>query len=271
MWVSRTIAVLFGFAGLCATLPVLAAEPIVEVVSRGQKIRAILLKPEKPVASVILLAGGHGNLQIAPDGAIGWGRRNQVVRTRANYQAAGFAVLVPDIAPDWKAPGQKGGVVQGYRFNPVHGGDIGALVEYMRGIAEPVFIVATSRGAVTAGVALLGADGKRKPDGMVLPSPMLVPVEPRVPSFIRAIQGNKAKAQVPMLLVGHRKDTCRWTLPETLEQFRAWRGGGDIEIVFLDGEPGSGDPCQTEAAHGFYGIDQQVVDIVAGWIKRQKR
>jgi len=244
-----------------------AQEPTVLISSRNQKIRAILLKPEKPVASVILLVGGHGQMDIAQNGAIKWGRTNQFVRTRANYMKQGFAVLVPDIAPDWK--GEKN-PVNGYRWNARHGADIGALVAYMRTIAEPVVLVGTSRAAVTAGVALLVTAEKTRPDFVVLTAPMLMPYKDQ-PSFLKAIQGNQEKAEVPMLVIGHKKDQCPFTSPAAIEEFRNWRGGENLDILLLDGPQGTGHPCEDRAAHGFAGIDDQVVEVVSSWIKRQKR
>lgn len=260
----------FGFAVLAFLLAGFGAaqaqEPTVQIASRNQKIRAILLKPEKPVASVILLVGGHGQMDIAPNGAIKWGRGNQLVRTRAAYARQGFAVLVPDIAPDWK--GEKN-PVSGYRWHPRHGADLGALVAYMRTIAEPVVIVGTSRAAVSTGVMLLVTEGKNRPDFVVLTAPMLMPAENQ-PSFQKAIQGNVQKAQISMLLIGHKKDQCAYTLPASIETFQQWRGSDKLDIVLLDGPQGTGHPCEAQAAHGFAGIDDQVVKSVSDWIKRQK-
>lgn len=251
-----------------AFLPVVAsaAEPTVQISSRNQKIRAILLKPEKPIASVILLVGGHGKMDIAANGAIKWGAGNQLVRTRADYMKQGFAVLVADLAPDWKT---EKGVVNGTRWNARHGADIGALVAYMRGIAEPVVLVGTSRAAVSTGIMLLVTEGKNRPDLVVLTAPMLMPVKNQ-PSFQKSIQGNVQKAQIQMLVIGHKKDQCEYTLPESIEEFRKWRGGDKLEILMLDGPQGTGHPCEARAAHGFAEIDGQVVKAVSEWIKRQK-
>lgn len=243
-----------------------AAEPTVEIPSRNQKVRAILLKPEKPVASVILLVGGHGQMDISANGDIKWGRSNQLVRTRGQYLKQGFAVLVPDIARDWK--GEKN-PVNGYRWHPRYGADLGALVAYLRTIAEPVIVVGTSRAAVSAGVMLLVTEGKQRPDFVVLTAAMLMP-SGNQPSFLRGIQNNREKAQVPMFLIGHKKDQCEYTLPESIEAFQKWRGGEKLDILLLDGPQGTGHPCEAQAAHGFIGIDDQVVKAVSDWIKSRK-
>lgn len=260
------VVLLAFFAATFSPLVASAAEPTVQIASRNQKIRAILLKPEKPVASVILLVGGHGKMDIAANGAIKWGAGNQLVRTRADYRKQGFAVLVPDIAPDWKTAA---GVVSGYRYHPRMGADIGALVAYMRTIAEPVVLVGTSRAAVSTGVMLLVTEGKNRPDYVVLTAPMLMPAKDQ-PSFRQAIHGNVQKAQIQMLVIGHKKDQCAYTLPESVEEFRKWRGGDKLEILMLDGPQGTGHPCEARSAHGFAEIDSQVVKAVSEWIKRQK-
>jgi hypothetical protein len=251
---------------LLSTAPALAqSEAVVEIASRGQKMRAILIKPVNPIGSVVLLAGGHGNLAISADGNIGWGKGNQLVRTRAAYARAGFATLVPDIAPDLKTPG---GVVQGYRYSRPHGQDLGAVIQYMRGIKAPVALVATSRGAVSAGAAVAHiTTGAGRPDALVLTAPMLVPTGDNQPNFQMAA-GNPARARLPLLVVGHKKDTCRWTAVATFERFKKWHGG-NVDVIVLDGPAGSGDPCEALSAHGFFGIDNTVVATVTKWVKER--
>src|SRR5215510_10872842 len=90
-----------------------AADPVVEIESRGQKVRAVLLKPANPKGAVILLAGGDGRLDITPDGEITKLRFNQLVRTRALYERSGYVTLVADIAPGLKVGSS--GVVEQYR------------------------------------------------------------------------------------------------------------------------------------------------------------
>ncbi|MGE0715743.1 MAG: alpha/beta hydrolase [Alphaproteobacteria bacterium] len=252
---------------LTATAAPASAESVVEIESRGQRIRALLEAPANPVGSVILLVGGHGKLDIEPSGAIGWGGGNQLARTRSSYAAAGFATLLPDIAPDLKTPG---GVVAGYRLGQPHGRDLGALVQYMRGVKTPVVVVATSRGAPSAGAMLRHSSGGGRPDALVMTAGMLMPAGNQ-PNFRNAIGGDAAPARLPLLLVGHKRDECAYTRPASIDEFRAWHGGA-VDVIMLDGgSPGRGDPCQAQSAHGFLGLDREVVDAVTGWIRRTLR
>jgi alpha-beta hydrolase superfamily lysophospholipase len=254
------------FLVLLATLTAIPAhaqsESVVEIPSRDQKIRAIVIKPANPIGSVILLVGGQGVMAISPEGKIGWGAGNQVIRTRASYAAAGFVTIVPDAAPDMGTPASPKG---GYRFSPQHGQDLAAVVAYARGIKAPVAIVGTSRGAVSAGILLAQASGAGRPDFMVLTAPMLMTYGDQ-PSFQKSLNNSPARAQLPFLVVGHRKDTCKYTSPPSIEAFTKWHGG-KVDVVLLDGPEGKGDPCEAQSAHGFAGIDGTVVSTVTGWIK----
>src|SRR5438445_11808522 len=81
------------------------ADPVVEIESRGQRVRAVLLKPANPRGAVILLAGGDGRLDITPAGEITKLRFNQLVPTRALYQRSGYVTPVPRTAPGITAGG----------------------------------------------------------------------------------------------------------------------------------------------------------------------
>jgi hypothetical protein len=244
------------------------SETVLEVESRGQKVRSLLLRPANPGASVILLAGGHGKLDLGVDGRIGWGAGNQLVRTRAGYAQAGFVTAVPDIAPDLKTPG---GVVNYYRINAPHAQDIGALVTHLRAHKSPVVVVGTSRGAISAANAVAKLSGAARPDAMVLTAAMLMTMDAKTPSVQRAAGDDAKRLQIPTLIVGHKKDRCRWTEPSSITAFKAWyeRGGRTPDVVILDGPEGRGDPCEAQSAHGFAGIDGQVVTTVTGWIKNK--
>ena len=77
----RRVGLLMAAVILTATPATLSkGDHVLEVDSRGQKIRALLLEPENPVGSVILLAGGHGRLDLAADGRIALGVDKRVKR-----------------------------------------------------------------------------------------------------------------------------------------------------------------------------------------------
>ena len=256
-------------AGIVCIRPALAQnEQVIEVPTRGQKMRALLLTPANPAGSIILLAGGHGNLALGKDGKLGWGAGNQLVRTRAGYAKAGFVTAVPDIAPDLK---QGDGGVPRYRWSDVFARDIGALVKHLRGLKEPVYLVGTSRAALSvakAGVTLSGAEA---PDAIVITAGMLVHFSDKQPSAERSV-GSLGRITQPTFIVYHQKDGCAYTPASSANKAKALLTGAkkvDVKIL-TGGSAGSGDPCEARSHHGFEGQDDEVVQVVTGWLKGLK-
>jgi hypothetical protein len=214
-------------AVLVLASPAFAAE---EVVTIGGG-RALLDKPAGARAGIILVAGGDGNLAIGADGQITRLRGNQMIRTRGAYRAAGLAVLTVDL-----------------------GVDLGAAVQYMRGIVKSVTLAGTSRGTLRIAQAL--AAGAR-PDAVVFTA-----------GFMQQVQGilGSPGALPRTLVVHHREDGCRVTPPGAVEPFAQW-GGGKVRIVWMTGGRDEGDPCQAGGHHGFSGLDGRVVGTVASFAK----
>lgn len=200
-------------------------------------VNAALLKPAKPRGAIILLAGGDGRLGIGADGSIAR-TGNQLVRTREAYAARGFAVLVPEGDVDLAAA-------------------VSAMATYGR-----VTVVGTSRGTQRAARGI--ARGAR-PAKLVLTSGFLSDASGDSDN-VAAILGS-AGALPPTLIVHHRHDGCRKTLPAGVEPFLAW-AGGRARVTWLDGGITEGDACEARAHHGFNGIDAQVVSAVAGFAAR---
>jgi hypothetical protein len=210
---------------LAVTLP--AAGLAEEAVSVGGAY-ALLNKPSSPRASAILIPGGHEALNVHPDGTFSHGKENQLVRTRQAYLDYGIATLTID-----------------------HGVDVAAAVGFMRAIAQPVVVVANSRGSLQIGSSLAG-----QPNGLVLTSSML--------DDIRSSIGSPASLP-PTLVIHHRLDRCRVTLPAAVEPFKAW-GGAKVKVVWLEGGTSVGKPCDARTYHGFNGIDGKVVSTAAEFI-----
>lgn len=258
-------AVAFAAAVVAIVTPASAAESVAEIATRkGISVRALLSKPGKPRGSVILLAGGHGNLAISPQGKIGWGAGNQLVRTRAAYAAAGFVTLVPDVAPDLKtADGGK----DGYRWSSQHAADIGALVRHMRSLKEPVYLVGTSRAALSVANAAANLSGTESPDAIVITSGMIAAVDRGHP-FAETKVGRLERIKQPVLLMYHAKDACPYTPASSAPHAKTlFKGAARIDVEIVNGgEVGSGDPCQAKTHHGFLGQDAEVVRRIAAWL-----
>lgn len=254
-------------AGLAVPGAMAQAEQVVDITTArpGVHVRTLLIKPEKPVGSVILLAGGHGNLKLGKDGSIGWGKGNQLVRTRAAYAKAGFITAVPDVGSDLK---QGDGVVQRYRWSKPHAQDVGALVKHMRGLAQPVYLVGTSRAALSVANAVVQLKGDERPDAIVVTAGMWAHISGDQPSAERNV-GQLERITQPTLIVYHEKDGCAYTPASSATRAKSLLKGAKVVDVKImsGGSAGSGDPCEANSHHGFLGQDAEVVKLVTDWLK----
>jgi len=221
-----------AIALLLSSTPILLAD---ETVSIGGS-NAVLLRPTAPRASVILMPGGDGYIAAGPGGTIGKLKGNQLVRTRNAYLARGLAVLVVDADVN-----------------------LARAVDYMAAIKRPVAVVATSKGTLRAAHGIAGG---AKPDTLVLTSGFLTDGSGSRQNVANVLGSPRLLPRT--LVVAHRYDSCRFTLPAGVEPFIRW-AGGKASVKWLDGGTDSGDPCQARGHHGFNGLDSEVVSAAAGF------
>lgn len=258
-----TVAVLLGLLTGAGTVWA-QGERVVDVPTRpGVTQRFLLIEPANAKAAVILFAGGHGGLQIAPDGKLGWGAGNFLVRTRQMLASHGLIVATLDAPSDRQSPPFLGGFRQGKH----HAADVKAVIAYLRQQAQvPVWLMGTSRGTQSAGflaTELPRATGG--PDGLVLTSTILTdkagrPVPGMPLNFVK----------VPVLVVHHRQDGCEHCkyadLPLLMDKLTA--APRKELLTFEGGSVRNPDPCEAFTHHGYLGIELDVVAKIAAWIVR---
>ena len=231
---------------------------------RGAKQAFILIKPDKPVASVILFAGGHGALGLKSANSMSWGAGNFLVRTRAKFAAHNLMVAVVDAPSDHRQ-----GMNAIFRMSGQHAADIEAVATYLKKLADvPVWRVGTSMGTFSAA---RGAIAGRNIDGLVLTS-TITRSKPDWKIAHSHAQGvgsmDLPKVTVPTLIVSHRKDHCDITPASDAPKLGARLANArKKEIVLLDGgDPPLSEPCQAKSQHGFLGIEGEAVDSIARFI-----
>jgi len=257
-WIFRLIASLMLLASASHAF---AAEKVVDLpTARGTTQRVLIDVPANPVGSVVLLTGGTGDMSIDASGKINRLGGNQLVRSRALYVAAGYAVAVPDLAADLKG-------TDNYRGNASHGRDLALLIAHMRAIKGPVALIGNSRGALSvANVMLKQSDAL--PDAVVITSGVLLGANGSAEA-----QGDPARIKVPVLLMGHSADTCRVSPPSGIATYAArLTGSRKVDTLMLSGGTAAqADVCEGMSPHGFFGLDQQVVDAITTWLKANMR
>lgn len=253
------------FAGMLVLPAVAAAETLVSLDTRpGVTQRFLLIKPEKPVASVVLFAGGSGALNLggaADSPAIGWGKNNFLVRTRQLFAERGFMVAVLDAPSDHSS---KNGMRGGFRGSAEHCEDVAGVVKRLtREAAVPVWLVGTSRGTESAANCAIRLG--QAVNGVVLTSSMTVP-NAKGP-YVLGMELDRIR--VPAFVLAHRDDGCSHTpaadAPKILEKLS---NAPRKELKVLSGgDAPRSKPCQALSAHGFLGIEQQAIDAIASFIR----
>ncbi len=200
--------------------------------------RVVLLRPKgTPQASIILLPGGQGYIGVTSDGRVTRGVNNSLVRSYEDFLKRGLAVMIIE-----------------YNTN------LRAAVDYMRAVKRPVLVAGTSRGTLRAAEGI--AKGA-KPDRLILTSGFLSAESGNPKLNVMSILGTP-DALPPTLIVHHRNDFCRFTLPAGVAPFLKW-AGSKARVTWLDGGENEDDACQSYAHHGFNGIESRMVAAVAGF------
>lgn len=201
-------------------------------------LNAVLIKPDAPRASVILMPGGDGLFSMDSDGSISLPNNNQLVRTRWAYANENLAVLVISA-----------------------GTKLSQAIQYMARIKRPVTVIATSRGTLRAAEGI--ADGAQ-PEVLVLTSGFLSNESGSLDNVINLL--NSPNLLPPTLVVHHRRDACPKTLPNGVDPFVHW-ASGRAHVIWLDGGINNGNPCRANAYHGFNGLDEQVVSTIVKFLQ----
>jgi dienelactone hydrolase len=248
--------------GLCQSALAQVTEKVVDIPTRpGVTQRFLYLAPENPQASVILFAGGHGGLQIRPNGRLTWEEENFLVRTRQLFAKNGLSVAVVDAPSDRQAAPFLGG----FRQKPEHVADIKAVIAWLKQQANiPVWLVGTSMGTLSAAYsATQSGPGDGGPDGLVLTSTILS-FDAGRPVPAMPLQ----KIVIPVLVVHHEKDGCKncaySLIPDLMEKLSSTP---KKELMTFKGGVNRGDPCGALAHHGFNGLEKEVVTKIAEWIR----
>ena len=244
-------------------------ESLESVSSRGQEQRFILTRPAgAPTAALLLFAGGHGKLSLGSmfgKPTIGWGRDNNLVRTRKDYAESGFVVATLD------APSDLDKMNAVWRMGPDHAEDIAAVATFLRQQADvPLWAVGTSMGSFSAVNAALSLGDQVH--GLVLTSAVTRSkrkwkIYADYPNGV--IDMEIAAFGGPVMVVNHEQDGCGLTPAVDIDRLGdAFSSSVEVgKAVFSGGDTPRSDPCSALSYHGYLGIEQQVVDAIAAFIK----
>jgi hypothetical protein len=249
------------------------SKEFVEISTRpGVSQGLILVRPMKqPIATVILFAGGPGKLKLGySHGApvIG-GEKDFLVRTMDLFSDHGLMVALVDSPSDLRSDGMSAH----FRINRDHTEDMRAVISYVKNIAEiPVWLAGTSRG--TFSVTNCAVSAGEGIDGIVLTSCVTRSSRQLYPRVYRShphgiLDMNLEKIAVPTLIISHRDDQCYVSPPSNIPKVqKSLLNAPEVKVNYFNGgRKGSGEACSPLSAHGFYGIETQVVSTISEYVK----
>lgn len=205
--------------------------------------------------ALILFPGGNGagQFKLTDDGIVnGW---SFLVRSADSFVRDGVSVITVNPPSDHPT-----GMSTGFRESVEHAEDIAKLAVYLEQQGfQRIFLVGNSRGTISA--ASLGARLKGSLlKGVVLTSSL------EYDNFMRWLP--LEKLNLPVLMVHHREDDCRVSpFQEALRTRDSLRSHTRVDFTEVSGGayPRSA-PCDNLSAHGFFGIEDKVVQVIADWL-----
>ncbi|MFH1236494.1 MAG: hypothetical protein V1685_06195 [Parcubacteria group bacterium] len=225
--------------------------------------------PLDPIAVLMLFIGGNGKLNLAP-GQQNTGSTNFVARTRYHSAAERYVVALVDAASDFLDLGS--GLTGHRQPQQLHGDkyllDLAAVMSDLRTRYPtlPLWAVGTSRG--TIGAAVSAAYVAPSPDGIVLTSSLTGP------SGVGDLQTVDLESiAVPALIVTHQDDECSATKPEDSKTLKhRFTSSPRVQVlIFNGGSAPLSAPCDPLAGHGFFGVEQKVIEAITKWIEHAER
>jgi dienelactone hydrolase len=248
-------------------------EILMEIESRpGIKQKFILIKPENPIAGVILFEGAHGGLNLYSTfgkPGIKWGDKGFLARTREFFAEQGLMVSLID------SPEDKKKMDAIWRMSSEHAIDVKAVANALKQEANvPVWVIGMSMGTFSAANSAIRINPEIS--GLILVSsvtrsPQKWEIYSSHPRGI--LNMDYREMSKPTLIVAHKEDGCDLTPTNDAPEIKeAIKNSNLVEITyFTGGKKPKTKPCFALSQHGFYGIEERVASKIVAFIKNDTK
>jgi hypothetical protein len=221
--------------------------------------------------ALVLMVGGNGHLNLDESGCPRTLTGNSLVRSLQHFHAEGFATALVDAPSDHH--GAEG--LAGFRIDAQHAQDVGRVIADVRARTRArVWLVGTSRGAISAANAASRLKSHAGPDGLVLTSAVTSGNPAGRISWVAqtVFDPPLEEIRMPVLVVGHAEDKCLRSPAGLMEKVTARTNGEREQVVTVTGGPGRTGPsgveaCEGRSPHGFVGQEAEVVAGIARFIR----
>lgn len=224
----------------------------------GVTLDFLIISPEKSIQNdaIIMFTGGNGAVpfRLTENGSVsGW---NFLIRTVDDFIKQGLTVVAIRPPSDHKT-----GMTLDFRESQEHAEDILHLANYLesQGIKR-IFFAGNSRGTLSA-ASLATRISDEHIKGVILTSTL-------ESDFLKWIPMEKVLK--PVLMVHHRTDQCRVSpFSEAIKTSETMKISTKVDFVEVNnsGYFQMSEPCNDLSSHGFFGMEEKVVQVIADWIK----
>ena len=253
--------------GLSGSLPAAAQEKAQEAAEAGKVQRiatrdgvtvpVYIIRRADAQATVVLFPGGAGGYgKIGEDG---WPMSNNfLIRTGKLWTRYPFNVAMVGRPSD--------GIDLGLgevRAGDAHAADNAAIFRRLKEeMPQPLWPVGTSMGTISVAAAAI-RDVDATLAGIVLSSSVTAS---RIPGAVPT--QTLENIRVPTLVFHHEDDACRICQPAAARQIEPLLKNAPIRktLMVAGGSGASGNPCEALHYHGFVGMEERAVDLIAHWI-----
>jgi hypothetical protein len=219
----------------------------------------LLVTPARPWdTAMILFVGKGGNADVQRNGAGGRGT-NTLYRGMDILVREGLAAAIVDHPSDRSS-------LWNYRTTADHADDIAHVIGALKELgAKQVWLAGISMGSLSAASVAqrLKSDG---PDGIVLLSSV---INTNRESAETILQVPLEDIAVPTLVVRNPADGCKSSPPHGAERIMGRLEHAPVKrlMEFSGGTADRSGPCDALSAHGFIGLEDQVLSAIADWVK----
>ena len=222
-------------------------------------------RPARPArASVVLMTGGNGLLSLDADGNIINSTGNFLIRSADLFLRHGLNVMMADTAPAHPA-----GIGPAFRLSAAHAAELqGFINAALNRWGAPVWVVGTSNGSISTVTAAGFQPALSGLSGVILTSTVTALAPANQPTGTLYA----SRITVPALVVWEQDDHCTFSPPAgSAALFAAIPSSRKDSHVFAHAHSVATDPCGAFSEHGYAGIEEQVVDHIAKFIRGEHR
>jgi hypothetical protein len=238
------------------SLPAMAQAIVQDVPTASGSERVLFTGPATPRATVLVFAGGPGNVQFDSSGRIVSLAENFLLRTESLWLSRGFAFATIGSTSS----------LMGVRHTPAYADQIAHAIDFVRSRANaPVWLIGTSQGSIAA------ANGAAHLAGRVAGVVLTSSVAGMGRSGETVFDSDLGAIAVPALVVANRYDTCPVAVPSYAPQIlAALTRAPRKDVIYVESQELRGDPCEAQSPHGYLGIEADVVQRISDWIRANR-